>query len=137
MNIMIEVDALPRASALTLAAHILRRQRASMDDLAQAMGVSSAGLAKAMRRADARALRGGMRRAEPIKNVIGGVECPAVHALRRGALFRWHDGSAWVEGDELPAAVLDALPASERERLDRHSFNRTGRYLLPISEDKA
>lgn len=129
---MIEVDALPRASALTLAGHILRTRRATIEDLAGSLGFTPAGVAKAFRRANRRTLERG--RPEPVHNIIDGVPCPAVHAMRRGPLFRWHDGAAWVEGDELPAAILAELPPSERARLDRHSFNRTGRYLLPVAE---
>jgi hypothetical protein len=131
VNILTEVDALPRSSALTLAGHILRARRATIEDLAGSLGVTPAGVAKAIRRADRRFLERG--RPDPIHNVIGGVRCPAVHAKPRGALYRWHDGAAWVEGDEPPAAILNALPESELARLDRHSFTRTGRYLLPVA----
>lgn len=53
-------------------------------------------------------------------NLIDGIACPPVVCRRREPWLSWHDGDGWREGNELPAAIYDAQPDSERRRIDNH-----------------
>lgn len=102
MNLLSEIESLPRSSAVTLAIAIVRKHQVSAHELAQAMG----------------------RVPGQIRNLINGKDCPPVVCQRKGPYFRWHDGGRWVFGDALPADVVAQLPASEVERIERHVINR-------------
>lgn len=57
-------------------------------------------------------------------NVLGGVPCPPVVCSRGPWVFEWWTGHRWARGDELPPAILAALPAAERDRCERHALAR-------------
>lgn len=63
-------------------------------------------------------------------NQIAGRTCPPVICQRRGYVFRWHDGTAWVAGDALPLIILDQQPACERLRLCAHGAFRRDEAAL-------
>lgn len=57
-------------------------------------------------------------------NHIAGIVCPPVICKRSGPAFQWHDGKAWQTGNDLPPAIVAALPEVERDRCTRHRRRR-------------
>jgi hypothetical protein len=56
-----------------------------------------------------------------VNNTIQGQPCPPV-ICRRDPYFplEWWNGHRWQRGASLPAEIMDRLPQSERERVERH-----------------
>jgi hypothetical protein len=60
-----------------------------------------------------------------MQNLIGGVYCPPVVCQRRGFYFMWWNGHRWQQENELPQAIIDKLPQSERDRVADHALERS------------
>jgi hypothetical protein len=59
--------------------------------------------------------------------IIAGIECPSVVCRRHGPAYSWEDADGvWHIADELPEAILRALPMIELERIARHRIRRLG-----------
>lgn len=60
------------------------------------------------------------------RNIVASRTCPPVICQQTGPVFKWHDGKDWQQGDELPAAIKDALPGPEWSRCEVHAWRRMG-----------
>lgn len=61
--------------------------------------------------------------------MIAGQECPSVICQRHGPAFAYQDQinpECWHIVDALPKNIVDALPACERDRCERHKARRMG-----------
>lgn len=57
-------------------------------------------------------------------NLIAGRVCRPVVCRPKGPFYAWNDGTAWRQGDELPAEIAATLPESEARRCERHYWHR-------------